>query len=142
VMQRVDHVMIYVLIAGSYTPLCVLALPRDVGVPLLVAAWAGAGAGILLKLARSYRVRLLSHSLYPLLGWMALVAVPAMVRAFSTVEMVLFVAAGVFYTGGIPVLARRRPDPWPRTFGYHELWHACTVAAAACHFTVVGLLVT
>ncbi|MCB0981122.1 MAG: hemolysin III family protein, partial [Ilumatobacter sp.] len=82
------------------------------------------------------------YALYPLLGWIVVVAAPVLYDRLTTAQLVLLVAGGLLYTVGIPVLVRERPDPWPRTFGYHEIWHGFTVAAGACHFAVVALLVT
>ncbi|MBI4883515.1 MAG: hemolysin III family protein [Actinobacteria bacterium] len=141
VMQRLDHSMIFVLIAGSYTPICLLGLPSSWGIPLLCLVWVGAAIGILLKQLAFERLRVLEYALYPILGWIVVVATPQLLRGMSPTALSLLLAGGVLYTVGIPVLARERPDPWPRTFGYHEIWHAFTVAAGACHFVTVGLLV-
>jgi len=141
VMQRMDHSTIFVLIAGSYTPVCLLGLPPAWGIPLLCVVWVGATLGILLKQFAFERLKMLEYALYPMLGWAAVVATPALLKGLTTVELSLLVAGGVLYTVGIPVLVFEKPDPWPRTFGYHEIWHAFTVAAGACHFVTIGLLV-
>jgi hemolysin III len=141
VMQRLDHSMIYVLIAGTYVPLCIVALPRSWGIPLLCIVGVGALMGMVLKLAAFGRFRWLSYALYPALGWVSIVAAPVLVVHLSALEIALVVAGGVAYTVGIPVLARRRPDPWPRTFGYHEVWHSFTVVAAGLHFAAVAAVV-
>jgi hemolysin III len=140
IMQRLDHSMIFVLIAGTYVPLCLVALPPAWGIPVLCIVSAGALTGVALKLFAFGRVRWLGYSLYPILGWTAVVAAPAMARSLTPTQIALVVAGGVLYTVGIPVLFLRRPDPWPRTFGYHEVWHGFTVAAGACHFAAVGLV--
>jgi len=141
ILQRVDHSMIFVLIAGSYTPLCIVALPRSWGVPMLVIVWALGTLGIGLKVFGFERFKNLGYSLYPIIGWAAAVAMPVLYRSVTPVEFGLVVASGLLYTLGIPVLMRGRPDPWPRTFGYHEVWHTFTVLAGACHFVaVVSLL--
>ena len=141
IMQRLDHSMIFVLIAGSYTPVCLLALPPEWGIPLLCAVWTFAAGGILLKQFAFERFKILQYSLYPILGWSLVVAVPVLVRHMTPLELSLLFAGGLLYTIGIPVLVRERPDPWPRTFGYHEIWHGFTVAAGACHFATMGLLI-
>jgi hemolysin III len=141
VMQRMDHSSIFVLIAGTYTPVCLLALPPAWGIPLLCVVGTGALAGIVVKQFGVDRVKFFEYALYPVLGWAAVATAPALVRSMTTTELVLLAAGGLLYTVGIPVLVRNRPDPWPRTFGYHEIWHAFTVAAGACHFAVVGLLI-
>jgi hemolysin III len=140
-MKRLDHSMIYALIAGSYTPVAVLALHGPWEVVLLSVAWAGAAIGITMKLARPDGLRLPTAILYMALGWLGLVALPQLVRGLHPAEFVLMVTGGVLYTAGAVVLARRRPDPRPATFGYHEIWHAFQVAAAACHFAMIALIV-
>jgi hemolysin III len=141
VMQRLDHSMIFVLIAATYTPVCLVALPRAWGIPLLCVAWTGAVLGILLKQFAFHRFRVLQYALYPILGWLVVAAGPVLVRSLTTPELVLLISGGLLYTVGIPVLVLERPNPWPRTFGYHEVWHSFTVLAGACHFATVGLLV-
>jgi hemolysin III len=141
IMQRADHAMIYVLIASTYTPICLVALPRPWGIPLLAVVWTGAAAGMVLKIWALGRYRVLEHALYPLLGWCVLAVAPVLFRRLHGVELGLVLVGGLLYTVGFPVLALRRPDPWPRTFGYHEVWHAFTVGAAGCHFGAIFLLV-
>ncbi|CAN5596611.1 hemolysin III family protein [soil metagenome] len=141
IMQRLDHSMIFVLIAGSYTPICLLALPTAWGIPLLCVVWVGAACGIVLKQLAFDRLKVLEYVLYPILGWIVVIAMPQLLRGMSATALSLLLAGGVLYTVGIPVLARERPNPWPRTFGYHEIWHTFTVAAGVCHFITIGLLV-
>lgn len=140
-MQRLDHSMIFVLIAGSYTPICLLGLPPAWGIPILCAAWAGALLGIVLKQVAFERLKVLEYALYPILGWIVVVAMPSLFDGLTTTELSLLFAGGLLYTVGIPVLVLEKPDPWPRTFGYHEIWHTFTVAAAGCHFATITLLV-
>ncbi len=141
IMQRLDHSMIFLWIAGTYVPLSVIALPPRWGVPLLIVVGIGAVTGVVVKLVAFDRLRWLGYSLYPALGWTAIVAAPALWRYLSTPVLVLVVAGGVLYTVGVPVLFTRRPDPWPRTFGYHEVWHGLTVVAAGLHFAAISLVV-
>lgn len=129
IMQRLDHSMIFVLIAGSYTPVCLLGLPTSWGIPLLCVVWAGALAGILIKQFAFERFKVLEYALYPILGWALVVATPVLLSHMTALELALLLAGGLLYTVGIPVLVRERPNPWPRTFGYHEIWHTFTVAA-------------
>jgi hemolysin III len=140
-MQRLDHSMIFVLIAGSYTPICLLGLPPAWGIPILCVAWAGALLGIVLKQVAFEKLKVLEYALYPILGWIVVVAAPALFDGLTTTELSLLFAGGMLYTVGIPVLVLEKPDPWPRTFGYHEIWHTFTLAAAACHFATITLLV-
>ncbi len=140
-MQRLDHSMIFVLIAGSYTPICLLGMSPAWGIPILCVVWVGAALGVVLKQVAFDRLRWLEIALYPILGWIVVVATPALFEGLTTTELSLLVAGGLLYTVGIPVLVLEKPDPWPRTFGYHEVWHTFTVAAAACHFATISLLV-
>jgi hemolysin III len=140
-MQRLDHSMIFVLIAGSYTPICLLGLPTAWGIPLLCVVWAGAITGVVLKQVAFDKLQWLEYALYPILGWIVVIAMPALFDGLTTTELSLLFAGGLLYTVGIPVLVREKPDPWPNTFGYHEIWHTFTVAAAACHFATITLLV-
>jgi hemolysin III len=141
ILRQLDHSMIFVLIAGTYTPICLLALPPAWGIPVLSVVWSGAVLGIVLKTAAFHRFPVLRHALYPILGWTAVVAMPVLYERLSTTQFAFMIAGGLMYTIGIPVLLRRRPDPWPATFGYHEVWHVFTVVAGVCHFVLIGLLV-
>jgi hemolysin III len=139
--QRRDHAAIHLLIAGSYTPYCLFALEGSWRVGMLAAVWIGAAIGILVKL---YRVDLhvLSGIMYLGLGWLAVVVFPQFVDGLSTAALILTIIGGLLYTAGALVLALHRPRLFPRTFGYHELWHTATAAAASCHFAAVFLMVT
>jgi hemolysin III len=140
-MKRLDHSMIFVLIAGSYTPMCVLVLHGAWAIVLLSLVWTGAVVGITLKLIRIDGFHVLSGFLYVALGWVALFALPQLVRGLSPVALILMVVGGVLYTVGAIVLARGRPDPKPQMFGYHEVWHAFMVAAVACHYVMIMMVV-
>lgn len=137
--QRRDHAAIFLLIAGSYTPYCVLLLDGAWRRWLLVAIWVVAAVGVLVKL---YRVDLhvLSGVMYLGLGWAGVIVFPQFVRALSPAALVLTITGGLLYSMGALVLALHRPKLFPRTFGYHELWHAATAAAAACHYMAVVLI--
>jgi hemolysin III len=136
--QRRDHAAIFLLIAGSYTPYFVLVL-EDAWPAMLAVTWIGAAVGILVKL---YRIDLhvVSGVMYLGLGWVGVVVFPQFVRVLTPAELILTVAGGVLYTAGALVLALHRPNPFPRTFGYHEVWHAATAGAAACHYVAVLLI--
>jgi hemolysin III len=140
-MKRLDHSMIFVLIAGSYTPVALLVLHGPWSVVILSVVWAGAVAGITLKLVRIDGFSVLTAALYMAMGWLALVAIPQLVNEMPTPALVLTVAGGLLYTAGAIVFALRRPDPVPAVFGYHEVWHAFMVAAAACHFAMISILI-
>ncbi|MDQ3354113.1 MAG: hemolysin III family protein [Actinomycetota bacterium] len=137
-MRRLDHAMIFVLIAGSYTPVCLVALDGVWRVASLSVVWAGALVGVALKLFRLEAMRL-GNSLYIVLGWSVLVLVPQL-RGRPLV-LGLLGAGGLIYTVGAVVLTRRSPDPLPAVFGYHEVWHCLVVVACACHYAMILLLV-
>jgi hemolysin III len=139
-MKRLDHSMIYVLIAGSYTPVAVLVLNGPWEAVLLSVIWAGAVIGITLKMARPDGLSVLGAILYMAMGWLALVALPQLVQGMTPAEVVLMVAGGLFYTAGAIVFASRRPDPRPEVFGYHEIWHSFMVAGASCHYVMILLV--
>ncbi len=141
--RRADHSMIYVLIAGTYTPICLIVLPRVWGIPMLVVIWVAALAGIILKMvsmgARDQKSR--GSWLYIVMGWAAVVTLPVLVTHLNGVQLALLGIGGLLYTVGAVVLARHRPDPVPHHFGYHEVWHAMTVAAGGCHFALISTMV-
>lgn len=136
-LRRLDHAAIFVLIAGSVTPLCALVLPRSVGGPMLVAVWLAALAGAVLKLVRLHGSNRVGSWLYGVLGWAQAVTFPALVAGLGALGAGALLAAGILYSVGAVVLVRRRPDPWPSVFGYHEVWHLAVVVASAVHFAVV-----
>ncbi len=139
IMQRLDHCSIYLLITGTYAPVCLVALPLAYGIPLLATVGVLGFVGMATKL--SSRFQWLGYALYPIMGWAAVAVAPALGEHLSAVELGLIVAGGVAYTVGFPVLLLRWPDPWPRSFGYHEVWHGFTVLAAVLHFGAVALIV-
>ena len=141
IMQRLDHSMIYLLIAGTYVPICLVALPASWGIPLLASVGGLAIFGVVIKLADIRRLHWFGYALYPIMGWAAVVVSPALATHLTATQFALVAAGGAAYTIGFPILLVRRPDPWPRTFGYHEVWHGFTVLAAVLHFGAVALVV-
>jgi hemolysin III len=139
--QRMDHAMIFVLIAGSYTPITLLALQPAWGISLLTVVWTVAVVGVTLALARFGALHRAGGYLYIGMGWIVVLALPAVVDSLGTSELLLLFAGGLLYTVGAIGLRLQRPNPRPLVFGYHEVWHAMTVVAAACHFTLVAMLV-
>jgi hemolysin III len=140
-MRRLDHAMIYVLIAGTYTPFCLLALDGAWRVTVLSAAWIGATVAIAIKLLWVDAPKWLSVVFAITLGWMGVVALPQFVRPIGLAGALLLVAGGLFYTVGAFVYATRKPDPRPLVFGYHEIFHVLVVAAVACQYAAVAVLV-
>jgi hemolysin III len=136
-MRRLDHSAIFLLIAGTYTPFCLL-LPRATGLPLLAIVWGGAAAGILQSIVWVGAPKPLVAAVYVVLGWIIVPVVPALRAALGGGSLALLFAGGAAYSVGAVVYATRRPDPFPRVFGYHEVFHALVIAAAACHFAVAA----
>ena len=141
IMQRLDHSMIYLLITGTYVPICLVALPRSWGIPMMAVVGGMGLIGVVLKAVAFRRLQWVSYALYPIMGWVAVVASPVLVSHTTPLQLALIAGGGIAYTVGFPVLLLRRPDPWPTVFGYHEIWHGCTVVAAALHFFAVALVV-
>ena len=141
-LRRLDHSMIFVLIAGTYTPICLLVLPKVWGIPLLVTVWVTALAGVIMKMVRVGTHGGKSGSwLYVVMGWAAVLMLPQLLTHLDPVRIALLGAGGLLYTLGAVILASQRPNPSPRHFGYHEVWHAFTVAAGVCHFVMISLVV-
>ena len=136
-MRRLDHSAIFLLIAGTFTPMCLL-LGDAFARTMLAVVWAGAGLGILRALLWPRAPRGVATALYLLLGWAAVPLAPAMYRALGPGSMALLAAGGLLYSVGAVIYATRRPDPFPRVFGYHEVFHALVIAAAGLHYAVAA----
>lgn len=141
-LQRLDHSMIFVLIAGTYTPFCLLVLAGSTSWIVLSIVWGGAIIGVVARLTWANAPRALFVPLYLALGWVAIAVAPALAAGASTATNVLLVAGGVLYSVGAIVFATRRPDPFPQAFGFHEVFHALTIAAASCHAAAIILVLT
>ena len=141
IMKHLDHSMIFVLIAGTYTPITLLVLRPAWGIALLSVAWVGCLAGVVLTVICLDRLHRVGMALYLALGWLGVVAAPELLRRLGPVELGLLLAGGVMYTVGAVMLAAGRPALRPAVFGYHEVWHAMVVTAGACHYTLILLLV-
>jgi hemolysin III len=139
-MKRLDHAMIFLFIAGTYTPFALLAMPPSTGAVVLAVVWGGALAGLVLKLCWPDAPRSLSVSLYIALGWVAVFVLPDLLAYAGAPTLVLLIVGGGWYTLGALCYAARRPDPWPRVWGHHEFFHAATVVAAACHHVAIWLM--
>jgi hemolysin III len=141
VMRRLDHSMIFVFIAGTYTPIAVLSLSHFAASAVLVTVWTGAACGVVLKTAWPGSPRWLSVPCYIALGWVAVFVMPDLLHSIGVAAFVLIVVGGVGYTLGAIVYAIKRPNPYPGVFGFHEVFHACTLVAAICHYVAVWLTV-
>jgi hemolysin III len=139
VLKRIDHANILLLIAGTYTPIALLALPFPQGTILLVVVWIGALVGILFRVLWIGAPRWLYVALYLALGWAAVMYMPQLFEA-NLAMVILVIVGGLLYTVGAVVYAMKRPNPSPQHFGFHEIFHVCTVLAFLCHWTAALLL--
>jgi hemolysin III len=139
VLRRLDHANIFLIIAGTYTPLAVLLLPERPQAVLLSLVWAGAAAGIAFRVWWIRAPRWLYTLCYVALGWAAVFYLPAFARTGGAAVVALVIAGGLLYTAGALVYGLKRPDPWPRWFGFHEVFHTLTLAAFTAHFTAILL---
>lgn len=140
-MRRADHSSIFILIAGTYTPICLLALPPDSGRIVLIVVWSGAVLGVLQSLFWINAPKAVAAILAVAVGWSLAPWLGEVRDALTTLELVLILGGGIPYTLGAVAYALKRPNPVPGVFGYHEVFHACTLVSSAMHFTVVLMLV-
>jgi hemolysin III len=140
-MRRLDHAMIFVLIAGTYTPFALLALHGSFSTVVLLGVWGGALGGIILQLVWIDAPKWLSAVVYIALGWFAIVATPQLLDALNPVALILVAFGGILYTAGAIIYATKRPDPVPTVFGYHEIFHALTIVAAAAQMAAIVFFV-
>jgi hemolysin III len=135
---RIDHSAIYVFMAASYTPLALLLLEGTSRWVVLASVWAGALFGVMLSVAWITAPRVLNAIAYVALGWAAVIAFPELSSDLDVAPLVLFAAGGLLYSVGAVIYALRRPNPWPTTFGFHEVFHALVIAAALTHFVAIA----
>lgn len=138
-MKRLDHSMIFLFIAGTYTPFTLLAMPRPTGYIVLGVVWGGAILGVGLKLLWPHAPRWLGTPIYIALGWVAIFVLPDLLHHAGVAALVLLLVGGAFYTLGAVFYATRWPNPWPKVFGHHEFFHAATVLAALAHYIAIWL---
>lgn len=141
VVRRLDHAMIFVLIGGTYTPFCLVVLQLGWGIPILSVIWGLAGAGILLKMLWITAPKWLSVTLYTTLGWLAVIGSSQLVAWFTLSPLILLIIGGALYTLGGTTYALGRPNPWPRVFGYHEIFHLLVIAGSALHYWLIAIYV-
>ncbi|MCW2952951.1 MAG: channel protein hemolysin family [Conexibacter sp.] len=137
-LRRLDHAMIFVFIAGTCTPVALLVVGGTLGLVLLCVMWGGALAGIVLNLAWTDAPKVVSALVYFALGWIGLSVLPDLISVLGATPTALFLGGGLLYSIGAVVYARGRPNPVPNVFGYHEVFHALVIAAAAVHFVAVA----
>lgn len=140
-MRRLDHSTIFLAIAGTYTAVAGLALPGMDRIVILAVVWAGAAAGVAVRLAWLDAPKWAVAIPYVALGWMAVGVLPELWGSLGALGFTLLLAGGAIYSLGAVVYARRWPDPWPRTFGYHEVFHACVLVGLALHLSLVAFVI-
>ena len=137
IMKRLDHSMIFLFIAGTYTPFSLLAVDDPTGYWILGIVWVGAVLGVTLKMSWPTAPRWLGVPLYVALGWVAVFILTDILHFAGVASLVLLATGGVLYTLGGISYAIKKPNPWPGVFGYHEVFHAMTIVAAICHYIAV-----
>jgi len=140
-MKRLDHSMIFVFIAGTYTPLAMLSLRGTTAAAVLVVVWTGAFFGVTLQTVWPSAPRWLSVPCYIALGWVAVFVMPQLLHNAGVAAMVLIVIGGIVYTIGGVIYGLKKPNPIPGVFGFHEVFHACTLVAAVCHYVAIWFAV-
>jgi hemolysin III len=139
-MRRLDHSMIFVLIAGTYTPYALLVLPPPWSTVVLATVWGGGAVGIVMRMF-TRGLNVVEQTLYMALGWVALFTLPVTIGRLGWGEALLMFSGGVLYTVGAIIFGLRKPDPNPAVFGYHEVWHSMVIGASLCHYALILLLV-
>lgn len=137
-MRRLDHSMIFVLIAGTYTPFALLVLRGRIAAAILITVWCGALGGVVVNLVWPNGPRWVAVIVYVALGWVAVAAFPQLAAALGATGVSLLVLGGLLYSAGAVIYAIKRPDPVPAVFGYHELFHAFVIVAAALQYAVIA----
>jgi hemolysin III len=137
-MRRLDHSMIFFLIAGTYTPFALLVMHGTLATAILVAVWVGAIAGAIVEMVWIGHPKWVSAITYLVIGWVAAVAFPQLWDSLGPGGALLLVGGGLLYTAGAVIYAIQRPNPVPAVFGYHEVFHAFVIAAALVHFSVIA----
>jgi hemolysin III len=138
ILRRIDHSTIFVFIAASYTPVALLVMHGTLRWVILAAVWTGAIGGVVLSVAWITAPRVLSSACYLALGWVSVFCLPQMIEHLDVAPLVLFGVGGLLYTLGAVIYATKRPNPWPSTFGFHEVFHALVIAAAAVQFVAMA----
>lgn len=137
ILRKIDHMMIYVLIAGTYTPICMLALPGLWSKGLLITIWSVAVAGIVLTIVWFEAPRCLTTAIYILMGWLLVIAMVPLVKTLSLTGMTWLLAGGILYTTGGIIYASKRPDISFAFFGFHEIFHLFVLSGSFCHFMLM-----
>lgn len=134
IFRKIDHIMIFMVIAGSYTPLCLLPLRGPWGWSLFATVWSIAAIGVFLKIFFINTPRWVSTLIYLMMGWLCMVVIYPLVKLVDPICLFWLVLGGVFYSGGAVVYAFKKPNPLPGILGFHEIWHVFVILGSACHF--------
>jgi hemolysin III len=140
-MRKIDQSMIFVLIAGTYTPFCVLGLGKPMSVVVLALVWGGGLLGICTQMFWPYPPKWVTAVTYLAVGWVGIAGVPELAQNIGLGGLALGAVGGLLYTMGALVYALRWPNPWPRVFGFHEVFHAFVIVAATVHFVAIAVYV-
>ena len=140
-MRRADHAALFLLIAGTYTPVALIDLHGSMRTAVLTIVWSGAAVATITKMCWVGAPKWLSAAIGLALGWLAVVALPQLAHNASLAALCLLAAGGIAYTVGAAGYAFRRPDPLPRVFGYHELFHALTIIALGCQYVAIAVFI-
>lgn len=133
-LKRIDHIMIYMLIAGTYTPFCLVPLRGGWGWSIFGVVWGLAFMGIFFKIFFINAPRWISTAIYLFMGWICIIAIYPMIKTIPAGGMLWLAAGGLFYSVGAVIYALKKPDPWPNVFGFHDIWHLFVMAGSFCHF--------
>ena len=136
--RRADHAMIFVFIGGTYTPLCLLGMANESGARLLVLVWIAAACGVLRAGLWPHAPRVVTSGLFVVVGWLVVAYLPDARASFDPTTFLFLVGGGAWFTVGAVIYALRWPDPWPRVFGYHEVFHVLIILGCAFHFVAVA----
>jgi hemolysin III len=141
IMKRIDHSMIFALIAGTYTPFCLIVLGNGWGITMLALVWTFAGLGMLMHIAWPFAPRWLGVAIYMAIGWLALIPVVEVVTHMQVGAVAALLFGGLLYSIGGVIYAMKRPNPFPRVFGFHEVFHLFVIAGSLVHFALIAVYV-
>ncbi|MBT95710.1 MAG: hemolysin III [Acidimicrobiaceae bacterium] len=139
-LRRIDHSMIFITIAATYTPISWLLLPRSAAITVLIAAWAGAAIGVLIMIFWPKAPQIVLVPIFLIVGWSALLVIHDFLASMSATGFIFLLLGGSFHTIGAVVYGLKKPDPWPNTFGFHEVFHFCVVCGVASHYGVIAFI--
>jgi hemolysin III len=140
IMRRIDHSMIFITIAATYTPISWLLLPRSAAITVLIAVWVGAAIGVLIMIFWPKAPQIILVPVFLIVGWSALLVIDDFFVSMSTTGFIFLLLGGAFHTIGAIVYGIKRPNPWPNSFGFHEIFHFCVICGVASHYGVIAFI--